>query len=497
MNKRLGGVLLALQIASIPALAQVGHEVYNTPTIEATNRNTNSNVADFSDYFRVNALATYTNIGSIYWLNTNTAGTFITNGTYTTGTAATDYFGNGTARQAMEINGSSAPIFNNLVFQNGAMNIANSAGITVNRTLTLTNGITTTQRNSPLANSVRINTTNAGAITGDFSDTRHVDGYVSRVMSANTTYDFPVGNGGDYRPVTYRPTAAADFVSVAYLQGTPPQGVNSLGTDLMAVSTVGSWPVSAAVAGAVSVSIPDVSGFTTAQNLRLVGWNGTQWVSLGQTASGTTEGSTLSGTIPAGTTITALGIGSVSQALPVTLGRFDAKFEGTSVLLSWDTYTEINNDYFEVMRSTNLQDWLPLGRVKGQGTTQTKQSYQFIDEKPLGGISYYQLRQVDFDKTRHTSPIRSVKNPYVQEQIGQINIYPNPANNRVLVKIPQISKDVTVQLFNASWQNTKVPAVLKDTHYELNVSQVTPGLYFLQITAGEGSQSVHKLIIQH
>ncbi|WP_141217477.1 T9SS type A sorting domain-containing protein [Siphonobacter sp. BAB-5385] len=265
----------------------------------------------------------------------------------------------------------------------------------------------------------------------------------------------------------------------------------------MAVSTVGSWPVAAAVPGAVTVSIPDVTDFAATPDLRLVGWNGTQWVNLGQTATGSTEGSTLSGTIPANATITALGIGSVSEALPVTLGRFDVKLEGQIVRVSWDTHSEINNDYFEVMRSTNLQDWLPLGRVKGQGTTQTKHSYTFVDEKPLGGISYYQLRQVDFDKTVHTSPVRSVNNPLAQQQAGQVSVYPNPANNKVVVKIPQVSKEVTVQLFNASWQHTNVPAVLRDSNYELDVTQLTPGLYFLQITAGQGSQSVQKLLIQH
>ncbi|OZI07305.1 hypothetical protein BWI93_14805 [Siphonobacter sp. BAB-5385] len=247
----------------------------------------------------------------------------------------------------------------------------------------------------------------------------------------------------------------------------------------------------------MTVSIPDVTDFAATPDLRLVGWNGTQWVNLGQTATGSTEGSTLSGTIPANATITALGIGSVSEALPVTLGRFDVKLEGQIVRVSWDTHSEINNDYFEVMRSTNLQDWLPLGRVKGQGTTQTKHSYTFVDEKPLGGISYYQLRQVDFDKTVHTSPVRSVNNPLAQQQAGQVSVYPNPANNKVVVKIPQVSKEVTVQLFNASWQHTNVPAVLRDSNYELDVTQLTPGLYFLQITAGQGSQSVQKLLIQH
>jgi len=59
----------------------------------------------------------------------------------------------------------------------------------------------------------------------------------------------------------------------------------------------------------VTVSIPDLSSYAPQSLLRLVGWNGTQWVNLsGNTsASGNTEDSTLSGNMISG--ITAISIG--------------------------------------------------------------------------------------------------------------------------------------------------------------------------------------------
>ena len=85
------------------------------------------------------------------------------------------------------------------------------------------------------------------------------------------------------------------------------------------VSTTGQWDWKVVTASTnnlnVTASIPNVGALTTtASSLRLVGWNGTQWVDLSGSAavanaSGYTENNTLSGIVPAGTNITAIGIG--------------------------------------------------------------------------------------------------------------------------------------------------------------------------------------------
>lgn len=95
--------------------------------------------------------------------------------------------------------------------------------------------------------------------------------------------------------------------------------VTSVGTGIQSVSTAGQWDwqdISNNANGlTVTVSIPNLSAFGLASELRLVGWNGTQWVNLSASigASGNTENSTLAGTMING--ITAIGVGKSNTNL--------------------------------------------------------------------------------------------------------------------------------------------------------------------------------------
>lgn len=190
--------------------------------------------------------------------------------------------------------------------------------------------------------------------TGAADADANVNGYVKHYANdANQAFTFPVGTGSDLRELSVSGTRnAAAILGVAWIAGDPsttsdPTGPNSgthaitsTGTGITAVSPVGFWDwqdLSNDAAGStVTVSVPDMSAFATADNLRLVGWNGTTWVNLSGTtgASGNTENSTLSGTMVSG--ITALGIGA---------GEAFIDFGDNSTFASVAaTYTDANND---------------------------------------------------------------------------------------------------------------------------------------------------------
>lgn len=166
------------------------------------------------------------------------------------------------------------------------------------------------------------------------SDSNHVNGYVKKIGSQG--FVFPVGSGSDLRTLQISaPASSTSEYAVAWLGGNPdatPDPTNAgqlhpttavTGT-IKGVSSVGQWdwfPVSGTGEGLiVTISIPALSGdfFTSASDVRLVGWNGTSWVNLGTSgATGLTENSTLSGTMIAG--IQALGIGSIKSIVTVVV----------------------------------------------------------------------------------------------------------------------------------------------------------------------------------
>ncbi len=93
--------------------------------------------------------------------------------------------------------------------------------------------------------------------------------------------------------------------------------------------------------------------------------------------------------------------------LPVELISFSARsLENNTILLEWETASEINNDYFMVEKSTDGTLFSEVGKVKGGGNSTQPIYYSLIDtEVPEVKLLYYRLLQIDFDGLKHYSEI--------------------------------------------------------------------------------------------
>ena len=119
-------------------------------------------------------------------------------------------------------------------------------------------------------------------------------------------------------------------------------------------------------------------------------------------------------------------------ALPVELVSFEARADGGTVLLRWETASEINNAGFEIHSKPGGSDaddeaWEGLGFVEGYGTTEVPRSYRFrVDDLDPGRYTF-RLKQVDYDASFEYSPEVEV----VVEMADQFIVepaYPNPFN---------------------------------------------------------------------
>jgi len=99
---------------------------------------------------------------------------------------------------------------------------------------------------------------------------------------------------------------------------------------------------------------------------------------------------------------------SGSTALPIKLISFDASKENSSVILNWETASELNNDQFIIERSIDAVNFESIGKVQGSGTTNTPISYSFSDANNPASIVYYRLKQVDYDGTTTTHSMVSI-----------------------------------------------------------------------------------------
>ena len=83
--------------------------------------------------------------------------------------------------------------------------------------------------------------------------------------------------------------------------------------------------------------------------------------------------------------------------LPVTLTAFNAKSTSNGAILEWATASEENNDYFSIEMSRDAARFSESAQVKGNGTTESFETYSFEYANLTPGTYYFRLRQVDFD----------------------------------------------------------------------------------------------------
>ncbi|HRZ41318.1 MAG TPA: hypothetical protein P5228_01290 [Bacteroidales bacterium] len=95
-----------------------------------------------------------------------------------------------------------------------------------------------------------------------------------------------------------------------------------------------------------------------------------------------------------------------SPPLPVALTAFKVlPYSQKIAELTWSTAGEWNNAGFVVESSGDGYRFAPIGYVPGNGTTTLPQHYRFSDPLATIPVSYYRLRQQDFDGKEELSAI--------------------------------------------------------------------------------------------
>ncbi len=97
-------------------------------------------------------------------------------------------------------------------------------------------------------------------------------------------------------------------------------------------------------------------------------------------------------------------------SLPIELIYFKGKSYINYNRLEWSTASENNNDYFDVYRSIDGENFKNVFTIKGAGNSNQIRWYQFIDRDFEIGINYYMLRQTDYDGKFEDSEIISIDN---------------------------------------------------------------------------------------
>jgi hypothetical protein len=136
-----------------------------------------------------------------------------------------------------------------------------------------------------------------------------------------------------------------------------------------------------------------------------------------------------------------------STPTPVELVSFTGSSNGKNVELRWTTATEDNNKGFEIQRSLDKVNFVPIAFVNGRGTTTEKTSYSYVDKNASTSKLYYRLKQVDLNGTSKITDIIEVAGVVLDFALSQN--YPNPFNPSTVINFSlPLSANVTIEIYN-------------------------------------------------
>ena len=175
-----------------------------------------------------------------------------------------------------------------------------------------------------------------------------------------------------------------------------------------------------------------------------------------------------------------------NNLMPVELTYFKAERMEKSILLSWETTSEFNNLGFDIERSTNGQVWEKVAFVEGHLTTLSTQYYEFTDQTPYEGQSYYRLKQMDLDEEYEYSEIITLN---YQPSLSKFDIFPNPAKKRITLPLLEDLQyeNVKIAIFDSLGRLVKEDVI---TSNELNISDLQSGLFLLVVNVNRTRYSV-------
>lgn len=184
---------------------------------------------------------------------------------------------------------------------------------------------------------------------------------------------------------------------------------------------------------------------------------------------------------------------------PVEWSDLDVANKENSALINWTTAWESNNLGFEIQMNTTGHSYHTIGFVEGVGTTNEVSSYSFTTDELLPGSYRFRLKQIDIDGRVSISPSleMSVKSG---EGLAFLPLRPNPANYETEWSLETTGTErIRVSLRNTLGQEMDVlydgeagtAGILRQT---LNVSTLTPGVYFLQLNSN-GITDVQRVVV--
>ncbi|MCE7996339.1 MAG: T9SS type A sorting domain-containing protein [Roseivirga sp.] len=183
---------------------------------------------------------------------------------------------------------------------------------------------------------------------------------------------------------------------------------------------------------------------------------------------------------------------SEENALAVSLISFEARHQNNAIHLTWSTGSEEANSLFRIERSADGEQFETIGYVEGAHNSSGLQEYEFSDNNPIIGTSYYRLIDIDLTGKENASEmIRVIFHPSTEISPP----YPNPIRQGDYIKVPIHGRTShTLTVFNASGVPQPISWFERGGLLYVSTAALRAGQYMLRVKTPQYART-HKVFV--
>ena len=159
------------------------------------------------------------------------------------------------------------------------------------------------------------------------------------------------------------------------------------------------------------------------------------------------------------------------------------------VFVNWQVSDEVNNMGYHVEMSYDGQAWIELGYVPAKTTTNREVAYDFTFIKKMTGMTYFRIKQLDIDGKFSYSWVKKLDMDAQDDPF----IWPNPVSNAFNFSAKE--NNFKIQVVNMAGHIVKT-IMLKSGVNQVDVSNLTKGIYTVRYTMGNGDPKMLRMIKQ-
>jgi hypothetical protein len=185
---------------------------------------------------------------------------------------------------------------------------------------------------------------------------------------------------------------------------------------------------------------------------------------------------------------------SQASVLPVTFTAIAATVKAPGVEVEWKVASEQNIASYVVERSENGRDFNAIGTTPSKGSSTSEVVYSFMDLRPVTGIAYYRVKSVDIAGVNKYTAVVKINS---SKQASMLSVYPNPvkaqlnlvvSNSETFGKASSVISNVQGKIIQLSYIQGS------NGNYKIDVSSLTPGMYFITLTNNNGERLMEKFM---